>query len=384
MEEPPEDAPQQASSSGEKTGRWTDEEHTRFLHGLELFGKKWTKVADVVGSRTTVQVRSHAQKYFQKLEKDRAAPSGGGGSAAGRSARPGGFGAAGRSGFDFDDDGDRGGQAIAVPPALRRFLPPAVAANGRAGAADVAQGLFKFLSPLSLPGGAGHSGSSTKVNEMARRIFDDDPSRPPPEGARSRPAPPPAVPEWYRRGGKIDELLGDAAQIRWEDDDGGAPLRDEPRGGDAPPGDARRKPNPGPKGGASKPLAFGGDGARGGGDRGSWTGGGAIAGPSAEALRMARSTSAQWGHLPLSTTKRRREGEDGEGPPHEALGADRGDGALPRFSSFDALYSASLLVDKIEPKRPRTASQGSEKDGTFEAGVFYDDPGLSFDDAPAF
>ena len=42
---------------------------TRFLHGLELFGKKWTKVADAVGSRTTVQVRSHAQKYFQKLEK---------------------------------------------------------------------------------------------------------------------------------------------------------------------------------------------------------------------------------------------------------------------------------------------------------------------------
>ena len=142
--------------------------------------------------------------------------------------------------------------------------------------------------------------------------------------------------------------------------------------------------NPGPKGAASKPLAFGGDCARGGGDRGSWTGGGAIAGPSAEALRMARSTSAQWGHLPLSTTKRRREGDDGEAPPHEALGADRGDGALPRFSSFDALYSASLLVDKIEPKRPRTASQGSEKDGTFEAGVFYDDPGLSFDDAPAF
>lgn len=41
----------------EKTGRWTDEEHTRFLHGLELFGKKWTKVADIVGTRTTVQVR---------------------------------------------------------------------------------------------------------------------------------------------------------------------------------------------------------------------------------------------------------------------------------------------------------------------------------------
>ena len=74
MEEPPEDAPQQASSSGEKTGRWTDEEHTRFLHGLELFGKKWTKVADVVGSRTTVQVRSHAQKYFKKVKEVRVRP----------------------------------------------------------------------------------------------------------------------------------------------------------------------------------------------------------------------------------------------------------------------------------------------------------------------
>ena len=63
-------APPPTTTTGEKTGRWTDEEHTRFLHGLELFGKKWTKVADVVGSRTTVQVRSHAQKYFQKLEKD--------------------------------------------------------------------------------------------------------------------------------------------------------------------------------------------------------------------------------------------------------------------------------------------------------------------------
>ena len=51
----------------EKIGRWTEEEHNRFLRGLELYGKKWTKVADVVGTRTTVQVRSHAQKYFQKL-----------------------------------------------------------------------------------------------------------------------------------------------------------------------------------------------------------------------------------------------------------------------------------------------------------------------------
>ena len=57
---------------GEKTGRWSDEEHTRFLHGLELFGKKWTKVAGHVGTRAARQVRSHAQKYFLALEKGEA------------------------------------------------------------------------------------------------------------------------------------------------------------------------------------------------------------------------------------------------------------------------------------------------------------------------
>ncbi|KAJ1457051.1 hypothetical protein M885DRAFT_438586 [Pelagophyceae sp. CCMP2097] len=67
----------EAALAAEKTGRWTDEEHSRFLQGLELYGKKWTKVADVVGTRTTVQVRSHAQKYFQKLEKDRSTPNSG-------------------------------------------------------------------------------------------------------------------------------------------------------------------------------------------------------------------------------------------------------------------------------------------------------------------
>ena len=41
----------------ENTGRWTQEEHERFLQGLEMFGKKWTKVAEVVRTRTTVQVR---------------------------------------------------------------------------------------------------------------------------------------------------------------------------------------------------------------------------------------------------------------------------------------------------------------------------------------
>ena len=53
----------------EHTGRWTKEEHDAFLVGLQLYGKEWKKVAAKVKTRTVVQTRTHAQKYFQKLQK---------------------------------------------------------------------------------------------------------------------------------------------------------------------------------------------------------------------------------------------------------------------------------------------------------------------------
>lgn len=56
-------------SNGENTGRWTAEEHNLFLQGLELHGKGWKKIAGLIKSRTVVQIRTHAQKYFQKLAK---------------------------------------------------------------------------------------------------------------------------------------------------------------------------------------------------------------------------------------------------------------------------------------------------------------------------
>lgn len=53
----------------EHTGRWTKEEHEAFLTALQMYGKEWKKVAAKVKTRTVVQTRTHAQKYFQKLAK---------------------------------------------------------------------------------------------------------------------------------------------------------------------------------------------------------------------------------------------------------------------------------------------------------------------------
>ncbi|EJK61108.1 hypothetical protein THAOC_18455, partial [Thalassiosira oceanica] len=53
----------------QKIGTWTAEEHRLFLEGLERHGINWAEVATHVGSRTVVQIRSHAQRYRAKLGK---------------------------------------------------------------------------------------------------------------------------------------------------------------------------------------------------------------------------------------------------------------------------------------------------------------------------
>ena len=51
---------------------WTDEEHSKFVEGMKLFGAKDAKkIAKHVGTRDSTQVRSHAQKYFIKLAQER-------------------------------------------------------------------------------------------------------------------------------------------------------------------------------------------------------------------------------------------------------------------------------------------------------------------------
>ncbi|KAF0696499.1 Aste57867_12755 [Aphanomyces stellatus] len=52
-------------------GRWSDHEHRLFLQGIEMYGKDWRRIARLVQTRTTVQTRSHAQKHFDRLEKEK-------------------------------------------------------------------------------------------------------------------------------------------------------------------------------------------------------------------------------------------------------------------------------------------------------------------------
>lgn len=47
-------------------GRWSKEEHRLFMEGIELYGKDWKKVQLHVGTRTSAQSRSHAQKVLAK------------------------------------------------------------------------------------------------------------------------------------------------------------------------------------------------------------------------------------------------------------------------------------------------------------------------------
>lgn len=51
-------------------GRWTKEEHQRFVEAIKAHGKNWKKVEEFVGTRSGAQIRSHAQKFFLKLEKE--------------------------------------------------------------------------------------------------------------------------------------------------------------------------------------------------------------------------------------------------------------------------------------------------------------------------
>lgn len=56
--------------SSNVSGCWSSKEHELFLEAMKLFGKNWQKVSVFVGTRTSKQTRAHAQKFFEKIEKN--------------------------------------------------------------------------------------------------------------------------------------------------------------------------------------------------------------------------------------------------------------------------------------------------------------------------
>jgi len=49
---------------------WSEEEHEKFVQALKLFDRDWKKIEKFIGSKTVIQIRSHAQKYFQKVQRE--------------------------------------------------------------------------------------------------------------------------------------------------------------------------------------------------------------------------------------------------------------------------------------------------------------------------
>ena len=50
-------------------GRWTKEEHKKFLKGMMIYGNNWKMVHTIIKTRSSSQARSHAQKYFMRMKK---------------------------------------------------------------------------------------------------------------------------------------------------------------------------------------------------------------------------------------------------------------------------------------------------------------------------
>lgn len=264
--------PGSTGAHGENTGRWTAEEHRLFLQGLELHGKGWKKIASLIKSRTVVQIRTHAQKYFQKLAKARqngeegevAMEGRGGGEgrledssptalAAGNNRRRHSIGtkrkviqsvvtSAQRQGKRFGAVGPDGAPLPTAAPTLATFVLPAGLSNSCVPSISTAQGtisgpaledsLFRFLTPAPV------ASSEPQVNEVARSAGANAITLPSSENAGpagSGEISPTGVtelsaypswtdakdtPSWYSKGADVDALLDVGDTLDWLADTG--------------------------------------------------------------------------------------------------------------------------------------------------------------------
>ena len=59
------------SNKNHSTGRWNRDEHQRFIDGIIKYGNNWRQVQKYIGTRSSTQIRSHAQKFFDKLKRSK-------------------------------------------------------------------------------------------------------------------------------------------------------------------------------------------------------------------------------------------------------------------------------------------------------------------------
>jgi len=70
MQESAQELSQSSNQKRDARGRWTATEHEAFISSLRLYGKDWYRVEEAIGTRSSAQIRSHAQKFLSKLDKE--------------------------------------------------------------------------------------------------------------------------------------------------------------------------------------------------------------------------------------------------------------------------------------------------------------------------
>ena len=173
----------------ENTGRWTREEHHMFLKGLEMHGKGWKKIAAYIKTRTVVQIRTHAQKYFLKLQKARQGHENNGVLIEGKSL----FGGKRRKRRGSD-------KPMILNSQLKPFFP--VGESDEVVERDADDGLYNFLSPPLEATAAQAAGPTT--TELAQRVAKNS----------HKPT------EWYQNGHGVEKLLEEAEGLDWGQDSG--------------------------------------------------------------------------------------------------------------------------------------------------------------------